>query len=108
MTGDLGEAFTATDAILLVGTGEDCFERSDNCGIELSLDSLRKSQPCNTARHRVPIRAIRGHCVVCIGDSNDPRQEWDVIAGETVGVALTIHALMMMAHDRGNDIPLLS
>ena len=49
-----------------------------------------------------PVQAGRGERVEGVRDGNDARAEWDLIAGETLGIAAAVEALVVVAHDRGD------
>ena len=40
-----------------------------------------------------------GHGVVGVGDGDDARTQGDLVAGESVGVAVAVHALVVVADD---------
>ncbi len=51
------------------------------------------------ARERVAVGAIRGHRVVRVAAEDDPRLDRDLVAGEPVGIATPVEALVRAADD---------
>src|SRR5438067_10499275 len=47
-----------------------------------------------------PIRAIADHRVPRVGDRGDARTERDVPAGEVIGIAAAVHAIVVVTDDR--------
>ena len=48
----------------------------------------------------MPIGPLAGHGVVAVDDAQGPAEERDRLAGQAVGVALAVEALVMVAHAR--------
>ena len=65
------EVGSPCDAVVLVSAGENRLKRRDSGRVELAVDRLRESEPRDSARHRVAVRAIRSHCVVGVGDGDE-------------------------------------
>src|SRR6266511_1613896 len=77
-------------------------KRSDYRRIELGFDGLSKAKTGDSTRHRVTVRPVRCHRIVCVGDGDNPREDWDVFALEAIGVAEAVHAFMMVADGPSN------
>ena len=54
------------------------------------------------ARHARAVRPVGHHRVERVADGDDPRAERDRLAGEPVGVAAAVPALVAGAHERGD------
>src|SRR5438552_3088397 len=65
------EGFAKTEAIRLRRGGKYRLEGRDDAGIELTLYSLCEPKPRNPARHRIAVRTIRCHRVVCVSYGDD-------------------------------------
>ena len=57
---------------------------------------------CPSVTEPFPILAGEGHRVVRVADADDPRQERNVVACQTVRISAAIDAFMMPAHDRAD------
>ena len=51
------------------------------------------------ARHRLPVRPVRGHRVVGVAREHDPSGDRDLLAGQAVRIAESVPALVARAHD---------
>ncbi len=102
MTGHMFEALTPTGPVVLIRAGKNRLESSDDRRVELSFDRLGESQACDSTRHCIAVRAIGCHRVICISDSNDAREEGNLIAIHAVWVALPIDSLVVVPHHRCN------
>jgi hypothetical protein len=89
----------APQAIIFRRTSEDRLKRSYNTRVELTLDSLRKSQARNATWHSIAVRSVRGHGVVGICNGDDTRQKWDRISSKAIRISFSIDAFMMMPDD---------
>ena len=69
--GELTKVATLGQSIVLARARENGLEGRDDGSVELTVDSLRETETRDAARHRVAVRAILGHRVVRIGDSDD-------------------------------------
>jgi hypothetical protein len=49
---------------------------------------------------RLPVGAVGGHRVVGVADEDDPRAERNLFAGEALGIAAPVEALVLVAHER--------
>jgi len=54
--------------------------------------------PCQPA----PIGPIRDERVVGVADEDDPRRERDLFSGESVGIAVSVPALVLVSHRERN------
>src|SRR5581483_4573295 len=90
------------NTIVLRSGSENRLERGDHGRIELGLDRLREPKPCDPTWHRLTVRPIRGHCVVCVGYGDNPREQGNILSSETVRVTLTVDPLMMVPHHSGD------
>jgi hypothetical protein len=88
---------------MLISPREYCLEGCDHRRVELALHSLGKPQSSHTAWHRISVRTIRCHRVVCVRYSNDPRQERDVLLDHLVRIPEPIDPLVMMP-DNSSDL----
>src|SRR6266446_3199404 len=88
--------------ILLAGACQDRFECGDYRSVELALNSLRDTKPCNSTQHSVAIWPIRRHGVVSVRDRDDLGKQWDLFPTQSVGIAKPVHALMVMANNLRN------
>jgi hypothetical protein len=75
------------------------FERRYNGGVELGVDRLGDSQTSHPGGHRLAVRAVGGHRIVRISNSEDPGDKRNVIADQTVRVPIAINTLVMVAHN---------
>lgn len=71
-------------------------------GVELRPGAPPELGECVGGTHGAAVRAIGCHRVVGVADGDDPRAEWDVLAGELIGVAAAVPALVARAHDLGD------
>ena len=71
-SGRTREVGTLREPVVLLCTGENRLERRDRCRVELTIDRLGEPQARHPARHRIAVRAVRRHRVVCIRDRDDP------------------------------------
>src|SRR5437870_1421163 len=83
-------------------SSKDRLECRDYAGVELTADRLREAHTRHSTWHRVPVRPVRGHRVVRIGNSDDSREQWNLVARAPVRVPVPVYALVMMAHDSRN------
>jgi len=60
---------------------------------------LGYSQTRNMRWHRIPVGAVGRHCVVCVGNSDYSREEWDLVVDEAVGVPVAVNAFVVVTHD---------
>ena len=74
--------------------------RGSNCAPGAALELLDR----DLGAHRLAVAAVGGHRLVGVADEHDPRGERDRLAGQLVGVALAVHALVGRAHDRGDAL----
>src|SRR4029079_13690729 len=88
-----------TRAVVLVGGRENRLEGRDDRCVELSSHRLRKAHAGHSTRQRLAVRAIRRHCVICVGDTNNPSKEWDFIAVSAVRIPHAVDALVMRTDD---------
>src|SRR6266567_1067226 len=87
---------TTSETILLVCAGEYRLERRNYRCIKLCFHSLCESETRHPTRHRIAIRTVRRHRVVCVGNGDDPGQRRDLGQREAIGVTLSIDTLMMV------------
>src|SRR4051812_42987486 len=78
----------------------DVAERVDHRGVELRAGALVDDLASTADGHGRTIRAIRGQRVEGVGDREDPRRLWDVLAAEAVGVAAPVPPLVVVADDQ--------
>src|SRR5919199_1587 len=97
-TGEV-EVLAHAHAVTLVGTREDRLKGGDYGRVELTLHRLGESQSRDSARHCIPIRPIRRHRVVRVGNRNDSRDEGNLVAAKAVRVTVTVDTLVVMADD---------
>ncbi len=57
-----------------------------------------------SARPRSPIQTVRRHRVEGIGDEDDPRAEWDLVAGDAVWITGPVPALVVMQNPVGDRL----
>jgi len=50
--------------------------------------------------HTGPIRPVVDQGIEGVADGDDPRQKWDLITPQTIGVTATIEAFVMVPDDR--------
>ena len=63
------------EPVLLFCAREDRLKSGYNTCVELTFDGLSQSQPRDSARHRVAIRPVRRHGVVCVCHGDDPSRQ---------------------------------
>ena len=59
------------------------------------------SRPGRDGRHRLLVRAGRGHHVVGVGDGDDPSGQGDLVAGQAQRVSLAVVALVVLGRRLG-------
>jgi hypothetical protein len=59
---------------------------------------------CQVERQALAVRAVGAHRVPGVSRGDDPRLQWDLLAGEAVGVAAAVPALMVGAHDQADVV----
>src|SRR5438477_11400082 len=69
----------------------------------LALTFLQPAQRLTVAES-APVGPVGRHRVVRDADEDDARLERDVLAGDAVGVAVAVPALVTMTHDRPHDL----
>ena len=79
--------------------GQDRLKRRDNRGVELGPNRLREAHAGDPARQCVTVRAVGRHRVVRVGDADDPPEEGDLVAWQSVRVAHPVDALVMSSDD---------
>src|SRR5438445_11944460 len=84
--------------ILVRGPSQNRFERRDYRCVKLSLYSLSQPQSRDPTWHRVAIGSVRGHGVVCVGDSDDACDQGNLYADESVLVAAAVHSVVMVSN----------
>src|SRR5436190_13365870 len=90
------ELVAARQSIVLSSPGQDRLKRSDDGRVELRFHRLCQSQSRNPTRHSFTVRAIRGHCVVRVGNRNDSSQQGDFGVWLAVRVAVSVDPLVMV------------
>src|SRR5882724_2202678 len=74
-------------------------EGIDHVGIELPL-SLREDLGMRSApAHGAAVGSVTRHGVERIGDREDARTEWDLVADEAVRISTPVPAFVVRAHD---------
>src|SRR6202020_1900555 len=58
--------------------------------------------PRDLMRERTTVCAVGAHRVPAVAAGDDPRFERDLLAGETVGIAPAVPALVVRSYDRAN------
>ncbi len=91
-----------TTSVVLRRLRKDGLKRGDYIGVELASNRLSNSKTRDPRWHRVPIWSIRRHSIIRIGDSDNPRNEWNLIANQLIWIPLPVYTLMMMANDIGD------
>ena len=71
----------------------------DDRGVELRPGAAPELGQRVGALHRAPVRAVGGHRVPGVADRDHARAERDRVAGEAVGVAAAVEALVARAHE---------
>src|SRR5205807_687039 len=75
-------------------------ERRYELGVPLASSGLAKDGRRFFLRSPRAVGAIARDRVVSIGDSDDPSQQWDGVAGESVGIPAAVEVLVMVPDDR--------
>ena len=79
-------------------------ERGDDLGVELRAGAALDLRDRFLERERRAVEAVGRHRVEGVGDEDDARAERDLLAGEAVGVALAVPALVMVQHPVGDRV----
>jgi hypothetical protein len=74
-------------------------ERGDDARVELRAGAAHELGDRVIVRHGRAVRAVRGHRVVGVAGEDDAAAERDLLAGEPVGVAGAVEALVLVADD---------
>ena len=77
---------------------EDADERLDQLRVELRAAAAAQLRDALLVRERRPVHAARRHGVVGVDQAEQPGDERDLLAGQAVGVAAAVVALVMVAH----------
>jgi hypothetical protein len=93
------EIMAQATAIRLVGTSQDRLESCHYRRVELALNGLCQSEARHASRHCIPIRTVRGHCVVRVSNRNDLGNKRDLVAAKPIRISQAVDALMMMSYD---------
>src|SRR5262249_27700358 len=96
---DRGDA-ASTEAFDLELVGEGV----DDLGVELGAGAALELLDRLVGRDAPPVDALGGHGVESIRDEDDPGAERDALAGEAVGVAAAVPALVMVEHPVGDGV----
>src|SRR5260370_15632662 len=86
-------------SVLLIQHAEEGF---DDARVELLAGAAQKLGPGSFVRHRCVVDAAGCHGVIGINHSDDARAQGNVLAGESVGVACAVPALVMRSNDVGH------
>ena len=76
-------------------------EGIDDLGVEVAARLLLDHRARLLEAERDPIRAVGGERVEHVGDGEHARVQRNLLAGETVGIAVPVPSLVMGAHDLG-------
>src|SRR4029077_14117985 len=76
----------------------------DHVRVELAAGALAEPAHRLAMAETVAIGPIAGHRVIRVADEDDARLERDVLAGDAVGVALAVPALVAVTDDRPDDL----
>src|SRR5438552_4297489 len=87
---------TSPDAVLC-----ETDERVDHFNIEPVSCLRAEKRPRVGVGHRLTVGAVRRQGVVDVGHRDDTRADRDGLAGEAIGIAASVHALVVVADDRG-------
>ena len=68
------EFAVVSHSVRLSPAREHSLERSHDSRIELTFDRLREAESRNRDGHRITVWPLRGHRVIRVGDSDDPRK----------------------------------
>ncbi len=75
-------------------------ERSNHWRIELGATATHQLLCRIRDGHRLPVRAIIGHCVEGIDDEDDSRPDRDVLSREAIRIAGSVEVFVMVADQR--------
>src|SRR5215212_6291339 len=92
----------AAQSIIFVGPGQYSLECGNDCRVELGLNSLCESEPCDTAGHGFAIGPVRCHRVVRIGHADDAGKQRNLLALDSVRVAVAVHAFVVVPNNPGD------
>src|SRR5687767_2210358 len=96
-TSSIGFGFSARLAGLLFTTpGDDADERVIDPGVELLSNVDLQVLECSERRQRVPVCALRGESVKCIGDAKYPAPEQDGLSGNSMGISGAVPVLVVV------------
>ena len=73
---------------------------ANSCGSNWRPDSRRMISIASRCENALLVAALRRQRVVHVGDAQDARRQRDLLAGEAVGIALPVPALVVAAHHR--------
>jgi hypothetical protein len=71
-------------------------KRTDDNRIELGSCARDKFSTSGLGSHRRLVRTNCGHRLIGVRDGHDPPTERDIVAGQTVGISLTVKSLMVL------------
>jgi hypothetical protein len=91
-----------SEAIRLAGGSQNRFERGDDRSVELTLHGLGETETCDPTRHRIPVRTVRSHGVVCIRHGDDLGKKRDFCGAEAVGIPGAVYPFVVMSNDRSD------